>query len=268
MTFKKSRPLLGQHFLTDPQVIEQIIELINPKPQDTMIEIGPGRGALTERLVNATASLHAIEIDRRLAERLEARLLSDTLHIHRRDALEFDYRAVRNSDEKFRVVGNLPYSISTPLIMKLLECSESVQDMCFMVQREVADRLTAHCGSRKYGRLTVSVARTMNVESVFDVDPDAFSPPPEVQSTFIYLKPKPSYPTNSVVDRMFSELVRQAFGNRRKTLKNSLSRLVNEETFLDSGINSGERAENLSVEQYMQLAEIVAARNSGNAEAR
>ena len=248
------RKRLGQHFLIDPQVIGDIVALINPAPQDFMVEIGPGRGAITEKLVNRVAHLHAIEIDEQLVHALRNKLHPDSIEIHHADALNFFYSSLCTENKKIRIVGNLPYSISTPLLFKLLEYASCIQDMCFMVQREVADRLTAECGTRKYGRLTVNVAMTMQVEAVFDVPPTAFSPPPEVQSSMIYMQPKQLEEPDTVTAFAFSELVRLAFGNRRKTLKNSLAGLIDETNFLETGIDANLRAQNLSPENYMRLA--------------
>ena len=255
MTAPKKRKRLGQHFLTDSQVIEEIVKLINPMADDLMVEIGPGHGALTERLAGRTAVLHAIELDQSLADEMRSRVISDTVFVHQADALKFDFRSLRTNGGKLRIVGNLPYSISSQLMIRLLEISDCIENMVFMVQREVAMRLTASCGNRDYGRLTVCVGKTMQVETVFDVPPDAFSPPPEVQSTVIYMRPKPEPEIDSEIDEVFAKLVLLAFSNRRKTLRNSLGNLIDENSFDECDVDSSLRAQNLSVEQYMRLAE-------------
>lgn len=256
MNSAKRRKKLGQHFLTDFQIIDQIIDLINPKSDDIIVEIGPGNGELTTRLVTFVKQLHSIEIDINLVKRLQtnSRLKTDNFSLHHTDALDFDYSSAQRNNQKIRIVGNLPYSISTQLIIRLLDFVECCHDMCFMVQKEVADRLAAQRGSKNYGRLTVSVARKLQVESVFDVAPAAFAPPPKVWSSMIYMNPKKVSETDAIVVDAFSKLVRAAFGNRRKTLRNSLSNLVDESIFVESGIDSNQRAQNLSVENYLQLA--------------
>ena len=255
MNASKKRKRLGQHFLTDSQIIEEIVTLINPKADDVMVEIGPGHGALTERLAGRTAALHAIELDPSLADEMRSRVSSNTVVVHHADALKFDYHSLQVNAKKLRIVGNLPYSISSQLLIRLLDIANHIEDMIFMIQREVAMRLTANCGDHDYGRLTVCVSKVMQVETVFDVPPDAFSPPPEVQSTVIYLRPKPEPKFDSNIDDTFAKLVRLAFSNRRKTLRNSLGTLIDENSFDECGVDSSLRAQNLSVDQYMRLAE-------------
>ena len=257
MNSVKSRPPLGQHFLTDTQVIEKIITIINPEPNIPMVEIGPGRGALTDRLLDCLPELHVIEIDKHLVENLNAHSSNGGLIIHHCDALKFDYSSIHNYSSQIRVVGNLPYSISTQLILKLAEISEWIKDICFMVQKEVAERLAATCGTRSYGRLTVSVCREMTIEKIFDVPPASFTPPPAVESSIVYMKPKPARQVDKECSEVFSELVRTAFGSRRKKVRNSLAMLANDELFRKAGIDSGQRAENLTVEQYETLAKAI-----------
>ncbi len=254
------RKRLGQHFLTDAQVIDDIITLISPRANQTIVEIGPGPGALTHRLAASDAELHAIEIDPALIQELQQQFSDDSMTLHHADALKFDYSSVRSKGKDLRIVGNLPYSISTPLMLRLVQFADIIHDMCFMVQYEVAKRLAAECGTHSYGRLTVCVARTFEVESVFDVEPYAFSPPPEVRSSVIVMRPKPLSMTNSEKECAFSELVRLAFGKRRKTLRNALSGAVDDAVFEQAGVDAGLRAENLSVEDYLRLAECVFSR--------
>ncbi len=261
MTAKGKRKRLGQHFLTDSQVIDQIVRLINPAADDIMVEIGPGKGALTERLIGRTRVLHAIEVDPQLAQGLQKHTSSDRFTVHHADALNCDFRSFQTDDSKIRVVGNLPYSISTALIIRLLDFSDCIQDLCFMLQREVAERLSAACGTRQYGRLTVCVARSMEVETVFDVPPGAFSPPPEVQSTVVYMRPRPMQDADSSITREFEELVRLAFCNRRKTLRNSLQGVVDRDIFQECGVDSGLRAQELDVGHYWRLAECLTSRH-------
>ena len=262
MTASRRRKKLGQHFLTDSQIIDQIIALIHPRTDQTIVEIGPGRGALTDHLVTAKADLHAIEIDPRLVHKLSNQFSADALTLHHADVLNFDFSTVRRTDRPLRIVGNLPYSISTPLLVRLAQYSDIIDDMCFMVQYEVAARLTAKCGSSNYGRLTVSVARNFVTDFVFEVEPNAFSPPPEVRSAIIVMRPQPQLPMNPNLDRVFSDLVRLAFGNRRKTLRNSLKGMITESEFEKIGIQSTLRAQNLSVKEYIALAQCVLSKSS------
>ncbi len=254
MNRSKRRKRLGQHFLINTQVIDDMVGFINPKEGDTIIEIGPGHGALTQRLIHRVKKFYAIEFDAELASKLQNSMNSQTASMMFGDALEFDYSSVQTDTEKLRVVGNLPYSISTQLIINLLGHAEWIQDMCFMVQKEVADRLVAEIGSRNYGRLTVNVSRVFDVDTVFDVSPESFLPPPKVQSTVIFLRPRRTAQADAATVREFAKLVRLAFGNRRKTLKNSLAGFVSAEAFKISGIDESLRAQNLSVDHFLQLA--------------
>ncbi len=240
--------------MTDPQVISEIVALISPQSQQLMVEIGPGHGALTSHLADRVRHLHAIEIDLSLVEELKSRIDSNSVTIHHGDALEFPYRDLIENDEKVRIVGNLPYSISTPLLIRLLQYRDCTQDMCFMVQREVAQRITAACGSTHYGRLTVSIGAIMDTESVIDVEPNAFSPPPEVQSTVIYMRPNNRGLPGRKTAKVFSDLVRTAFNARRKTIRKSLSSMVTGSEIRQCGIDDSARAQNLSVDQYLILA--------------
>lgn len=249
--------------MTDAKVIDDVVALINADTNETIVEIGPGRGALTRHIVRSNVDFHAIEIDPNLVQELQSEFNASQLSLHHTDALKFDYSSVQRENRKIRIVGNLPYSISTPLLLRLAKYADIIQDMCLMVQYEVAARLTAECGSGDYGRLTVSVGRTFDVESVFNVSPEAFSPPPQVQSTVIYLRTRQLSRPSSSSDELFSELVRLAFGNRRKTLRNSLGGIIDETVFRDAGIDAKLRAQNLSVEHYIDLAEC-AIKNKGN----
>jgi len=256
MNARRRKPPLGQHFLVSEPVIQQIIDAIGPRKNDTMVEIGPGPGVLTERLAERVSELHAIELDVRLVKRLKRKFISCGLHVHHCDALEFDYSSLASPDNrKLRFVGNLPYSISTELILLLANRLELAEDICFMVQKEVAERLAASCGTKQYGRLTVSVSRKLSVDVLFDVAPDAFSPPPDVQSSVIHMRPKLTKDTRVCSADRFDELVRVAFSKRRKTLRNALAGNVSETAFERAGIDAGLRAENLTVEQFEQLAQ-------------
>ncbi len=243
--------------MVDAQVIDDIITLINPLPHQTIVEIGPGPGALTHHLIRSGADLHGIEIDSDLVRKLHSLYSADSLTLHHADALRFDYASISCANGKLRVTGNLPYSISTPLLLQLSEYAPLIEDLCLMVQLEVAQRLTAECGTKHYGRLSVCISRLFQVESVFNVSPNAFSPPPEVHSSVIVMRPKAVPATDPAKELVFSALVRLAFGRRRKTLRNSLGGVVDEAIFDKAGIDAGLRAENLSVECYMDLAKYI-----------
>ncbi len=257
MTASQRRKRLGQHFLIDPQVIDSIVALIRPRSNQSMVEIGPGPGALTHHLVRSQVKLHAIEIDPQLVKQLRSEFSTDVLSLHHADVLRFDFASIQLNSNKLRIVGNLPYSVSTPLLIRLSKYTDIIEDMCFMVQYEVAARLTAECSSKNYGRLTVMMARNFSIESVFDVEPDAFSPPPQVRSSMIVMYPKTVQSRDPICERVFSELVRLAFGNRRKTLRNSLGSLVGETVFQKAGVDPNLRAQNLSVKHYIELARCV-----------
>lgn len=256
MARKYDRPPLGQHFLTDEQVIDEMIAFINPKPEIPMVEIGPGHGALTQKLCNRVVNFHVIEIDPILVQALVRKF--DSTVVHHADALKFDYSAIHQEKELIRVVGNLPYSVSAPLILRFVNIRKWIQDLCFMVQKEVADRLTAACGTKKYGRLTVSVRQAMTVDKILDVAPESFTPPPKVHSSIVYMKQKSGESLDEKVYAVFADIVRMAFASRRKVVRNSLATLVGEDTFEQAGIDSGKRAEDLTVEQYEQLAKLIA----------
>ncbi len=253
---------LGQHFLADAQVIDDIIALIAPQPNDVVVEIGAGAGALTFPLAEKVKHLHALEIDPSLAASLRRTLQSSSVTLHHIDALKFNYRSVGSAQRKIRIVGNLPYSISTPLLIALLDIAECVHDLCLMVQKEVADRLVAQCGASQYSRLTVAVTAVMHVEAVFDVPPDAFNPPPQVESTVICMRPKRACFWNSALAGVFSELVQAAFSKRRKTIRNSLADKISADELRHCGLDDRQRAQNLSVDNYIQLAQYVVHRDT------
>ena len=262
MNIAGKRKRLGQHFLTDPQVIGDMISLINPRPSDLVVEIGAGPGALTVPLAERAGHLHAIEIDKPLADSLDERLRSNSVTVHNTDALKFPYRSVSTDHRKIRIVGNLPYSISTPLLIMLLEYSDCIHDLCLMVQKEVANRLAARCGSSQYGRLTVNVTAVMDVETVFDVPPSAFSPPPQVYSTVIYMRPSTAPMPRNETSIVFADLVRMAFSTRRKTIKNSLAGKISTDELRQCGLNENQRAQTLSVHDYLKLAKYLVKRDS------
>jgi 16S rRNA (adenine1518-N6/adenine1519-N6)-dimethyltransferase len=250
---------LGQHFLHERGVIETIVRQFDPRPDDVVVEIGPGRGALTEVLAPRVAWLHAVEIDRRLAGALsgEGRGIPG-LVVHREDALHFDYCGVA---DRIRVIGNLPYNISTPLLFRLLDCSSCVEDMHLMLQKEVVDRMLASPGSKTFGRLSVMVQQRCRGELLLRIAPGAFTPPPRVQSAVVKLVPMnpPAHPVHDPVH--FAAVVRKAFAQRRKTLRNALKGLIDEDDLLRCGIAPGDRAERVSVAQFASLSNSTSSRH-------
>ena len=245
------RTRLGQHFLADASVIAEIIDTVAPGPGEHFVEIGPGTGALTGPLLAAGAVVHAVEIDPVLAEALSGRLPDERLVVHRADALEFDYAAIRMPG--LRLVGNLPYYLSTPLLFRLLESAAGFSDMTVMLQREVAERLCATLGSRRYGRLSVMAAARCRAEPCFLVEPRAFEPPPKVHSMVVRLTPDSRYRPNR--EEVFERVVRRAFAQRRKTIANALKAVADREQIAAAGIDPASRAEQIGVEGYLRLAD-------------
>jgi 16S rRNA (adenine1518-N6/adenine1519-N6)-dimethyltransferase len=250
------RRRFGQHFLHDPAVIERIVGALAVRRGDHLVEIGPGRGALTARLLACCeCTLDAIEIDRDLAAQLHVRFAGAAhAHLHQGDALQFDYRALAAARAgKLRIVGNLPYNISTPLLFHLLGASAVIDDLTVMLQREVAARLAAAPGSGAYGRLTVMLAPLLEVARLFDVGPGAFQPPPRVWSALVRLRvrPVPLFP----VSPHYATVVAAAFTQRRKTLRNALSQLLDREAIGACGIDPGVRPETLPPQAFNTLAQ-------------
>jgi 16S rRNA (adenine1518-N6/adenine1519-N6)-dimethyltransferase len=244
----------GQHFLHDPQVIERILRSINPQPQDVLVEIGPGLGALTAPLLRRHGRLHVVEIDRDVVPHLRAACGDDPgLQLHLADALKFDYASLAEPGRPLRLAGNLPYNISTPLLFHLLRHAGQVRDMHFMLQKEVVDRLTAEPDTEDYGRLTVSVAARAQADWLFMVGPGAFRPPPKVDSAVVRLTPRPA---PFAIDDMaaFDEVVLAAFSQRRKTLSNALRRLLPAAEIEAVGIDPRARGETLTPAQFALLA--------------
>ena len=249
------RKRFGQHFLHDPAVIARIVAALAPQPGEHLVEIGPGRGALTERLLACPGcTLDAIEIDRDLAAALGPRFSGCArCTLHECDALRFDFTALaRARGGRLRILGNLPYNISTPLMFHLLDHAAVISDLTVMLQREVALRLAAAPGTRDYGRLTVMLAPQVEVVRLFDVGPGAFQPPPRVWSAVVRLsvRDRPSF----AVSRHFAPVVAAAFNQRRKTLRNALSHLLSREAISACGIDPGTRPERLTPQDFNSLA--------------
>ncbi len=252
-----ARKRFGQNFLHDPAIISRLVDIINPQRGDNIIEIGPGRGALTLPLLERVDLLQAIELDRDLIPLLEQRFAATgKLKLHQADALRVDYGELAQG-QAVRLIGNLPYNISSPLLFHLLASQAHILDMHFMLQKEVVDRLIAVPGTRSYGRLTVAVAARASASHVLDVGPGAFTPAPKVNSAVVRLVPRP--PDFEITDsKVFNRLVTQAFSQRRKTLRNALSGLLEDDDFSATDIDSGLRAEMLAPAQFASLANRVA----------
>ena len=247
------RKRFGQHFLHDPQVIARIVAALELRKGDRVLEIGPGRGALTAPLLDRLGSLTAIEIDRDLARDLAARF-GPALELINADVLDVDIAALRDVGEPLRLVGNLPYNISTPLLFRLLEQRAAIRDMHFMLQKEVVDRMVAPPGSKTYGRLTVMLAPWVRLERLLTVGPGAFAPPPKVSSAVVRITPlaMPAFDIGSAAS--FDRVVRAAFAQRRKTLRNALKGTVAAGVLEQLGIDPRARAEELPAAQYAALA--------------
>ena len=250
------RKRFGQHFLHDPRILERIVRALDPQPHDHLVEIGPGRGALTAHLLSYRGcTLDAIEIDRDLAAQLRERFApAANWMLHEADALEFDFRALsRERGGRLRIVGNLPYNISTPLLFRLLAASSALADLTVMLQREVVARLAARPGGSDYGRLTVMLAPVVEIERLFDVGPGAFQPPPRVWSAVARLRVRAT-PLFEVSPH-YAVLVAAAFGKRRKTLRNALAELLDRDRISACGVDPGIRPESLTPADFNTLAQ-------------
>jgi 16S rRNA (adenine1518-N6/adenine1519-N6)-dimethyltransferase len=252
-----ARKRFGQHFLHDASVVARILEAVDARPGEAVVEIGPGRGVLTQRLLEAAGALDAIEIDRDLAGGLQLALGARpgfTLHVA--DALEFDFAALAaRRGQRLRVVGNLPYNISTPLMFHLLRTPAAIADLHVMLQKEVVDRIAAEPGNGDYGRLTVMLAPWVEVESLFDVTPASFRPPPQVWSSVARLtvRTEPRF----AVDARFGKVVATAFNQRRKTLRNALRTLLDAAAIESCGLDPGARPETLTPAEFGALARLL-----------
>jgi 16S rRNA (adenine1518-N6/adenine1519-N6)-dimethyltransferase len=254
MTGHRAKKRFGQHFLRDRRVVDRIIRVFDPRPTDTVVEIGPGQGVLTHELVGRVGRLHAIELDRDLVAHLRQRFSPDALSLHGVDALRFEFGTLVPPGTKLRVIGNLPYNISTPLLFHLLEQIDVVHDMLFMLQKEVVERLAAQPGGKDYGRLSVMIQWRLRVEKLFDVGPSAFSPPPRVDSSVVRLAPHATPPIEVTDPAHFSRIVQAAFAQRRKTLRNNLKGMVDAAEMQRIDIDPNRRAETLTLEEFARLA--------------
>ena len=252
MTAHRARKRFGQHFLTDPGVVDEILNAIRPGEIDTIVEIGPGQAAITAPLLRQAGHVHAIELDRDLAAKLRQQYDSETrLTIHEADALRFDYATLGDG---LRIVGNLPYNISTPLLFHLLDYRDRIIDMHFMLQKEVVARMAASPGSKAYGRLGIMLGCFFDIEALFDVDRTAFDPPPDVTSAIVRLSPLPPGTYELKNPGALSRLVATAFSQRRKTIRNSLRKVADEELLKSVGIDPQLRPEAIAIAEYVELA--------------
>lgn len=248
----QARKRFGQNFLHDKSVIHRLVSAINPKPGDRMVEIGPGQGALTEPLLEKLGHLHAIELDRDLVPFLRDNFSARGLEVHQADALKFDFRQMMQG-QPLRIVGNLPYNISTPLLFHLISYQEKVHDMHFMLQLEVVDRLAASPGSKTYGRLSVIAQYYCQIDKLFQVSPGAFNPPPKVMSAIVRLAPRQA-PWIAEDPQLFEHVVRMSFSQRRKTLRNNLKQFLSTEQLEQLTQDLTLRPEQLCLEDYVNLS--------------
>jgi 16S rRNA (adenine1518-N6/adenine1519-N6)-dimethyltransferase len=247
----RPRRRFGQNFLHDPRVIARIVDAVDPQPGQRIVEIGPGQAALTRALVERAGHITAIEIDRDLAARLRGLFQPAQLTLIEGDALAFDWTTLPGA---LRLVGNLPYNISSPLLFALLPLAQRVVDQHFMLQKEVVDRMVAAPGSRVYGRLSVMLQFRYRMTKLFDVPRGAFNPPPQVTSSIVRMQPRPPAELPVVDAAPFARTVAAAFGQRRKTLRNALGELLSAEQIATAGIDPQARAETLDVAQFAALA--------------
>ena len=255
----KARKRFGQNFLQDQGVIRRIVKGVSPRPSDHMVEIGPGLGALTEVILDEAGALDAIELDRDLLPILRTKFFSyeDKFRIFEADAMKFDFSSLQQDDRPLRIVGNLPYNISTQLIFHLLQHSTCVQDMHFMLQKEVVDRLAAKPGDKLYGRLGIMAQYYCQIEPLFIVPPEAFDPVPKVDSAIVRLTPYKTLPQQAKCLKTLSAVVKTSFSMRRKTLRNNLKNLLDAEHIEALGINPTRRPETLALAEFIAIADFL-----------
>ncbi len=254
----RPRKRFGQNFLHDAQVIHRIISAIAPQPTDHVVEIGPGQGALTQRLLASDCQFDCIELDRDLAAYLTETLKREkTFTIHQGDVRKFDFRSLTLQPKSLRIVGNLPYNISTPVMFYLLAQADLIRDMTFMLQREVVQRLAAAPGDKNYGRLGLMAQYYCKIEHLFDVPASAFTPAPKVTSAIVRMRPYTTPPIPARDVSCLQNVIRTAFSQRRKTLRNSLSTLICEEQLKALGLDVRLRPENLSLADYVTISDAI-----------
>ena len=259
----------GQNFLTDRDIIAACVTAIRPQADDLMVEIGPGLGALTQPLLHVLNRLHVVELDRDIVQWMQNHYPPDRIVIHNIDALKFDFSSIPTASEprmgavndasvsavkRLRVVGNLPYNISTPILFHLLDNLAHIADMHFMLQKEVVERMVAAPSTPAYGRLSVMLQYRLQMEYLITVPPQAFEPPPKVESAFVRAVPHAELPHVAHDEQLFAKIVTSAFGQRRKTLRNTLKGLLDDAGFAALGIDPQLRAENLGVREFVAIA--------------
>ena len=254
-TFHRAKKYFGQNFLVDETIVAQIISVIAPHSDQHLVEIGPGLGALTKHLLPKVKAMDVIEIDRDIIPKLEQQCHGlGRLIIHQADVLKFDFATLVRGNENLKIIGNLPYNISTPLLFHLVSFCSLVSEMIFMLQKEVVERICAPLGSKAYGRLTVMLQYHYQAQHLLDVPPQAFKPAPQVHSAILRLVPHKNKPFLAKDVKLFAQIVLVAFNARRKTLRNALKNLVNDEIFLTLDIDSQLRPEQISLGQYVAIS--------------
>lgn len=253
----QAKKRFGQNFLVDEQIIADIIRAIRPEARDNMLEIGPGLGALTRPLISHLNKLHVVEIDRDIIARLKSDYPQEKIVIHEGDALKFDLSALPTP---LRIVGNLPYNISSPLLFHFAEYSSHITDMHFMLQNEVVERMVAAPSTPEYGRLSVMLQYRFYLEKLIDVPPESFRPAPKVHSAIVRMIPIPKNEIQVEDQKLYADIVLAAFGQRRKTLRNTLRGVVSESDFVLLDIDPGLRAENLSHKEYAKISNLITSR--------
>jgi len=250
----KAKKQFGQNFLVDQTIIADIVRCIRPEADDNMVEIGPGLGALTRPLLQHLHTLHVVEIDRDIIARLKTDYPQDTIVIHEGDALQFDFAIL---DTPLRIVGNLPYNISSPLLFHFAAYAARITDMHFMLQNEVVERMVAAPSTPQYGRLSVMLQYRFEMEKLLDVPPQSFRPSPKVDSAIVRMIPLPADRIRVRNEALFAQVVAGAFGQRRKTLRNTLKSWLMEADFAELEISPQLRAENLGVAEFTRIANFV-----------
>lgn len=254
----KARKRFGQNFLIDHGVIREIVRAIHPHKDDVIVEIGPGKGAITQLLADACNNLNVIELDRDLVPWLQVKFEKHpNFQLFQADALQFDFAELINNDRPLRIVGNLPYNISTPLIFHLLTYANRVQDMHFMLQKEVVKRMAAQPGESAYGRLGIMVQYYCAVEDLFEVPPTSFDPAPKVDSAIVRLTPYAQLPHIANNVKTLETLVNVAFQQRRKTLRNSLKQLLTQEQLENLPVDLSLRPEEISLPEYVAMSNLL-----------
>lgn len=254
----QARKRFGQNFLSDSTVIERIVQAINPQPDDRLVEIGPGLGALTCPLLALMGELDVIELDRDIVPKLRLNCgHKGQLNIHNVDVLKYDFAELFEVNRKLRIVGNLPYNISTPIIFHLVKYADRIYDMHFMLQKEVVQRLAAAPSTSDYGRLSIMAQYHFRVSPLFLVPPEAFQPKPRVESAIVRLIPHGKKPVTVSSEQTFSQLVKQAFSQRRKTIRNVLKNMCTPEQLASAEIDPGQRPEQLDLAQFARLSNVL-----------